>query len=63
VGPVFCVGFQGVFRDSGSGIVSSGFDQAVECARTSDMGGQGDRVALRISAVVPFMAIGTFRGF
>ena len=25
--------------------------------------GQGDRVALRISAVVPLMAIGTFRGF
>jgi hypothetical protein len=27
------------------------------------MGGQGDHVALHISAIVPFMVIGTFRVF
>jgi hypothetical protein len=34
----------------------------VERARAGDMGGQGDRVAHHMGAVVPFMAIGTFRG-
>ena len=63
VGPILGVGLQRVLRRRLTRIVTRRFDQAVERARASDMGGQGDRVALRISAVVPLMAIGTFRGF
>ena len=60
--PVLGIGLQRVLRRRLTRKVLRSFDQAVERARASDMGGQGDRAALHISTVVPFMATETFRG-
>ena len=42
IGPVLCVGFQGLRGDRSPGIVPRGFRQAGQSAGGRDMGGQGD---------------------
>ena len=42
LGPVGGIGFQGVLRGRAAGIIAGGLDEAIECAGTGHVHGEGD---------------------
>ena len=60
--PILRIGLQRIVRGRGARVVTGGVDQAIQCAGTGDMGGQGDVIAFLLISLVDASIIQLIRG-